>query len=224
MFATRPALTGSTISHFDSIARPNLLMEPYGQAVAKHDVDLTLAVLHDLGWRSECGNSRVEFGETCDRGKANSDSVPGACRTNCESAHCGDGVLDPGEGCDAGGDNSDDLPDACRSDCMRPRCGDGVVDANEPCDGIDCAADCVAPSAPAPELDAGPTVPWNDATSAHPDRPSRRSDGGCAIAPVPSSVAVRGAPRATKAAGLHAGWLLLLSLALRERRKRLRTG
>jgi MYXO-CTERM domain-containing protein len=49
-----------------------------------------------------CGDGVVGVNEVCDNAGNNSDSVPGACRTNCQPAHCGDLVIDPGEACDDG--------------------------------------------------------------------------------------------------------------------------
>ncbi|MEM6731541.1 MAG: DUF4215 domain-containing protein, partial [Myxococcota bacterium] len=81
-----------------------------------------------------CGDGRVGFGEECDDGPSNSDTVGGACRTDCTLPFCGDGVSDPGEGCDNGGANSDTESDACRTRCELPRCGDLVIDSGEQCD------------------------------------------------------------------------------------------
>ncbi len=84
----------------------------------------------------------------------NSDTVPGACRTNCRYAGCGDGFVDEGEECDEGDMNSDTEPDACRTTCRWAYCGDGVVDSDEECDeGIGnsnrpdatCRLDCTLP-------------------------------------------------------------------------------
>ena len=81
----------------------------------------------------------------------NSDSIDGACRTNCKRAGCGDGNLDEGEECDQGDDNSDTEPDACRNTCRQAYCGDSVTDSDEECDqGVDnsdrpdaeCRLDC----------------------------------------------------------------------------------
>ncbi len=47
-----------------------------------------------------CGNGILEIGEECDRGDANSDVEPDACRTNCIRADCGDGVIDSFEDCE----------------------------------------------------------------------------------------------------------------------------
>lgn len=100
----------------------------------------------------ECGNGRVEPGEECDAGAANSDTTPACCRTNCQFPTCGDGVTDYGEQCDNGALNVYG-PNTCRADCTLPVCGDGIVDNlyGEICDmgsrnswtAIDgCAPDC----------------------------------------------------------------------------------
>lgn len=49
---------------------------------------------------AECGNGILEGTEECDDGEMNSDTRPGACRTDCTLFICGDGVMDPGEACD----------------------------------------------------------------------------------------------------------------------------
>src|SRR5262249_17120166 len=53
LFATNPLQPGSSISHWDSIAFPNLLMEPNINPDLPHDVDLTLPALLDLGWTAQ---------------------------------------------------------------------------------------------------------------------------------------------------------------------------
>ncbi len=84
-----------------------------------------------------CGNSRLDMGEQCDTGAMRSDSVPGACRTNCQDASCGDRVVDyPREECD---DGNTAAGDGCSATCQRerpPTCGDGRLDlaAGEQCD------------------------------------------------------------------------------------------
>ena len=95
-----------------------------------------------------CGNGRLDDGEACDDGAANSDTEPDACRTDCTEARCGDGVEDSDESCDDGARNSDLAPNACRTDCTDWRCGDGVPDGGEDCDdgngegGDGCEPDC----------------------------------------------------------------------------------
>jgi hypothetical protein len=50
LFATNPIQPGSSISHWDTIASPDLLMEPNINADLTHNVDLTLPALRDMGW------------------------------------------------------------------------------------------------------------------------------------------------------------------------------
>jgi hypothetical protein len=51
VFTPNPLQTGSSVSHFDANARPNLLMEPAFQSdVGPRQVDLALSLFHDEGW------------------------------------------------------------------------------------------------------------------------------------------------------------------------------
>jgi hypothetical protein len=54
MFAPNPYQAGSSVSHFDTSAFPNLLMEPAINGDLTHNVappvDLTFTMLRDLGW------------------------------------------------------------------------------------------------------------------------------------------------------------------------------
>ena len=54
MFTPSPNQPGSSVSHYDTLARPNLLMEPFAepnQAIAvSSPKDLTLELLRDIGW------------------------------------------------------------------------------------------------------------------------------------------------------------------------------
>jgi hypothetical protein len=54
LYAVNPVAPGSSISHYDSIASPNLLMEPELNPNLTHAVeppkDLTLPLLRDIGW------------------------------------------------------------------------------------------------------------------------------------------------------------------------------
>ena len=80
---------------------------------------------------SSCGNGEKDLGEECDTGEANSDTEPGACRTDCTIANCGDAVLDDTEECDDGNDNDGDN---CTSACELPSCGDSEIQEGEQCD------------------------------------------------------------------------------------------
>lgn len=51
VYTPNPLQSGSSVSHFDTSAMPNLLMEPAINADLDPDgVDLALSVFHDLGW------------------------------------------------------------------------------------------------------------------------------------------------------------------------------
>ncbi|WP_432377610.1 PA domain-containing protein [Duganella sp. P38] len=54
MYAPRPNQPGSSVSHYDTSARPNQLMEPAINADLRHEVkppwDLTYPLLKDIGW------------------------------------------------------------------------------------------------------------------------------------------------------------------------------
>jgi uncharacterized protein DUF4214 len=56
MYAPNPVDPGSSVSHFDTTASPNLLMEPNISNSLTHNVgppsDLTLPLLQDIGWNS----------------------------------------------------------------------------------------------------------------------------------------------------------------------------
>ena len=72
-----------------------------------------------------CGNSILEpsCGEECDNGIQNSDTVPGACRTDCTLPRCGDGVIDPNEQCDGGAC----CTAACQTQPTGTLCTDGLL-------------------------------------------------------------------------------------------------
>ncbi|HXT95987.1 MAG TPA: PA domain-containing protein [Polyangia bacterium] len=134
MYASNPILPLSTVSHWDPLARPNLIEEPTDSYIISHDLRMEAALMKDIGWAPFCGNGTLDPGEDCDDGANNSDIVPGACKTNCTRSHCGDGKVDTGEQCDNGANNSDTAPGACRTTCVNASCGDGVVDPGEACD------------------------------------------------------------------------------------------
>lgn len=162
LFASFPSVPGSSVSHFDPLARPDLLMEPYTATLPTLDLDLTVAVMRDIGWITDCGNAQLDPGEACDEGDGNGDVPWASCRENCQKPACGDAVLDEGEACDDGGNNSDRRPNACRSSCKRASCGDGTVDEAEACDGTaDCSPTCqrLSPAVPATPATTTPPAP-----------------------------------------------------------------
>lgn len=59
MNATDPIQSGSSISHWDPVASPNLLMEPNASSDLAHGVDLTLALFRDIGWFADADSDGV---------------------------------------------------------------------------------------------------------------------------------------------------------------------
>jgi hypothetical protein len=55
LYAPNPEEPGSSISHWDTSAQPNLLMEPNLSSDLPHTVDLTLPLLRDIGWSPDSG-------------------------------------------------------------------------------------------------------------------------------------------------------------------------
>jgi hypothetical protein len=132
MYASSPRARSRTASHFDPVARPDLIMEPSQSRNGNHGVVLERALLRDIGWRTLCGNGMIDPNEECDTGPANSDTTANACRTTCRRAACRDGVVDTGEICDPGASLSGDP--TCTMTCTRPVCGNGMQEAAEECD------------------------------------------------------------------------------------------
>ena len=50
LYAPTPLSLGSSVSHWDTSAFPNLLMEPFINGDLTHGLDLTLPLLRDIGW------------------------------------------------------------------------------------------------------------------------------------------------------------------------------
>lgn len=61
LFAPNPVQGGSSFSHFDTIASPNLLMEPAINTSLRsyYNLDITPALFADIGWELETGNSMI---------------------------------------------------------------------------------------------------------------------------------------------------------------------
>jgi hypothetical protein len=105
LYAPNPVVSGSSISHFDTIAFPNLLMEPSINSDLPHGVDLTREQMTDIGWFSD------------------GDGVPDgldACIGSDPSANV---VID---GCDSGVPNTV-FADGCRVSDSIEDCADGAT-------------------------------------------------------------------------------------------------
>lgn len=82
LFASAPVLGASTLSHWDPLARPDLLMEPQIASKAPHDQRMELAAFRDIGWQTVCGNATTDSGEQCDLGKQNG-AAGSYCNADC---------------------------------------------------------------------------------------------------------------------------------------------
>jgi hypothetical protein len=86
LYSTNPIQGGSSISHWDTIAFPNLLMEPNINSDLTHNVDLTLPLLRDIGWFADLDLDSVpDELDNCpnvpnpDQADANHNGIADAC-------------------------------------------------------------------------------------------------------------------------------------------------
>jgi len=94
---------------------------------ATHDPSLPYGCSEDCQFTFLlCGDGKVDEGEQCDEGPANSNIADATCRTNCTRGKCGDGIIDSAEQCDDGNNRSFD---GCSDQCVVEEgvCGDGFV-------------------------------------------------------------------------------------------------
>ncbi len=123
LYAPNPVESGSSISHFDTAASPNLLMEPYITSSLGSDLDLTDDQLFDLGWTSADtdGDGVADAADNCpqdpnpDQTDTDGDGAGDACDNDID----GDGLDNATEqslGTDPGNPDSD---------------GDGLADGEE---------------------------------------------------------------------------------------------
>jgi len=82
IFASSPVQGNSTLSHWDPLTRPDLLMEPHIASKAAHDQRMELALFRDIGWHTVCGNGKMDSGEQCDLGGQNG-AAGVACNADC---------------------------------------------------------------------------------------------------------------------------------------------
>src|SRR5262249_54406268 len=93
LYTPVPVAPGSTISHWDTIAFPNLLMEPAINGDLTHSVDLTLPLLHDVGWYPDADIDNVPDSlDQC----LGSDLSPTVTIGTCDSGATNDFFSSPG--------------------------------------------------------------------------------------------------------------------------------
>lgn len=157
IYAPNPVEGGSSLSHFDTVATPNLLMEPFISDDLTTDVDLSDELFTDIGWTllnpAVCGNGVREGAEECDGsdlgGASCSDiscsggsvSCTGSCTVD-YSACSSCPVCNFNGTCEAGEDCNN-----CASDCVSgttggASCGNGICEAGDGEDCLSCPSDC----------------------------------------------------------------------------------
>jgi hypothetical protein len=123
LYAPNPVEVGSSISHFDTAASPNLLMEPFINSNLGSDLDLTDEQLFDVGWTTADtdGDGVADAVDNCPQ-----DSNPEQTDTD------GDGA---GDACDndIDGDGLDNATEQLLgTDPVNPDSdGDGLSDGDE---------------------------------------------------------------------------------------------
>ena len=85
LYAPSPVSLGSSISHWDTIAFPNLLMEPSINADLTHGLDLTLPEMADIGWFSD-GDGIPDGADECLGSDSSSTVVIDGCNSGVTNA------------------------------------------------------------------------------------------------------------------------------------------
>jgi hypothetical protein len=139
LYAPNPVAPGSSVSHYDTAASPNLLMEPAITNSLTSDLDLSDDLMQDIGWqRLLCNDGLDNDGDgLCDTvGPCTDGSTPGD--PGCASATDPD-ETDPALICDNGlDDDGDGWADTADPACIHPltgleetQCQDGVDNDSE---------------------------------------------------------------------------------------------
>jgi len=122
LYAPNPVETGSSISHWDTSATPDLLMEPFLTPGLTSDLDLTDDLMVDMGWHmnDSDGDGVYDSADNCP-------SIPNPDQLNT------DGANDGGDACDDDDDNDgwEDFYDNCPVNANPDQSdvdGDGIGD------------------------------------------------------------------------------------------------
>lgn len=106
LYAPNPVAPGSSVSHFDTLATPNLLMEPSINADLTHDLDMTLQQMTDIGWFSD-GDGVPDGRDFCLGSDSNATVIIDGCNSGAPNAQVSGGckISDLIEGCADGAHN-----------------------------------------------------------------------------------------------------------------------
>jgi len=103
-----PVAGGSSLSHWDVSATPNLLMEPAINSDLTHNVDLTLPLMRDIGWAPDADlDGVVDGSDQCLHSDLRTTVVVGACDSGVGNTLFANGctIADQVKGCAAGAGN-----------------------------------------------------------------------------------------------------------------------
>jgi hypothetical protein len=142
LYTPNPVQSGSSISHWDTSAFPNQLMEPAINADLTHNVrppfDLTLPLLRDIGWYADAdldlvpdGNDNCPFVSNPDQADVDGDGIGDVCDPDNDN----DGVPNASDNCpltpnpDQADFDQDGIGDACDAD----KDNDGVANDVDAC-------------------------------------------------------------------------------------------
>ncbi len=108
LYTPVPVTGGSSLSHWDVSATPNLLMEPAINPDLTHNVDLTLPLLRDIGWAPDADLDGVtDDQDQCLHSDLRATVVVGACDSGVGNALFTNGctIADQVAGCAVGAKN-----------------------------------------------------------------------------------------------------------------------
>jgi cysteine-rich repeat protein len=123
------------------------------RVLVQSDRTLTSAASQDA--TTNCGNERLDLGESCDDGNT---AAGDGCDPTCQFEDaCGDEVVGPTEECEPPGTST------CDAQCRRvvSRCGNGILEQFEECEdgnavgGDGCSAECLREACGNERIDSG---------------------------------------------------------------------
>jgi hypothetical protein len=109
LYAPNPVALGSSYSHWDPTAFPNLLMEPAINDDLTHDVDLTRQVFADIGWFSDGASSVVDGVDQCPGSSSDATVIIDGCDSGVPNTTFSTGcrISDQVDDCSAGAADHD---------------------------------------------------------------------------------------------------------------------